>query len=309
VLSAAHASRRLCDVPSGGLDDLARVAGDVAASLAALEARGIVHGDVHAGHVLVDETGSARLCGFAAGGRLDDGFDPTTDAQALGHLILDGLQRLGPSVDTEPRQWLRALANRAVTGELSATDIAAELRARPRAAPQRVLGGLSRAGHVKIRPERRAMVWVAGAAVGVLAVVAAAMLSSGARRGHDDGYRANAVTPGARTSAAAPEFTYLDGVLTTDDGRWAIGNAGDLVAIGDWDCDGTPTAVLVDAPSGAAYEFDRWAASDADVAAHPLGTVTGATSVRATDANGDDCDDVVVERADAEPVVLRPSDD
>jgi hypothetical protein len=41
------------------------------------------------------------------------------------------------------------------------------------------------------------------------------------------------------------------------DDRWAVGQPGDLVAVGDWDCDGEPTPAVLRA--GRLFVFASWA--------------------------------------------------
>ena len=64
--------------------------------------------------------------------------------------------------------------------------------------------------------------------------------------------------------------------------RWQVGAAGDLVAVGDWDCDGTPTPAVVRPSTGRLYLFDGWATDAADtiaVAGPPV--PQGSTSLEA----------------------------
>ena len=44
--------------------------------------------------------------------------------------------------------------------------------------------------------------------------------------------------------------------------RWAVGDAGDLVAVGDWDCDGTSTPAVLRPSEGTVFVFDEWAPAD-----------------------------------------------
>ena len=51
--------------------------------------------------------------------------------------------------------------------------------------------------------------------------------------------------------------------------RWRVGEPGDLVAVGDWDCDGTATPAVVRPATGRLYLFDAWATEDATTTAAP----------------------------------------
>jgi hypothetical protein len=44
--------------------------------------------------------------------------------------------------------------------------------------------------------------------------------------------------------------------------RWSVGEAGDLVAVGDWDCDGTPTPAVLRPSVAAVFVFDGWSPAD-----------------------------------------------
>src|SRR5690606_11985363 len=57
----------------------------------------------------------------------------------------------------------------------------------------------------------------------------------------------------------------LDGeVVEVGDARYALGIAGDVAAVGDWDCDGIATARVLRVTSGEVFEFPNWATSEAD---------------------------------------------
>ena len=50
--------------------------------------------------------------------------------------------------------------------------------------------------------------------------------------------------------------------------RWSVGEPGDLVAVGDWDCDGTSTPAVLRPTAGRVFVFDAWA-EGSEVAAVP----------------------------------------
>jgi hypothetical protein len=72
-----------------------------------------------------------------------------------------------------------------------------------------------------------------------------------------------------------------DGVVTVDDRRWAVGQPDDLVALGDWDCDGRSTAALLRPDTGEVFVFDGWAGPGDELEATPVTTVDGATAIEA----------------------------
>jgi hypothetical protein len=63
---------------------------------------------------------------------------------------------------------------------------------------------------------------------------------------------------------------FADGVLTVSSERYNVGSTDDLVAFGDWDCDGTSTPAVVQASSGVVQFFASFATSTADASAHPM---------------------------------------
>lgn len=74
---------------------------------------------------------------------------------------------------------------------------------------------------------------------------------------------------------------------------------------GDWGCRGRTTVALVRPATGGVYVLDRWPDGDEQMQAVRVATVDGATRVHAADPDGDGCTDLVVERVDGAPVVLR----
>jgi hypothetical protein len=94
-------------------------------------------------------------------------------------------------------------------------------------------------------------------------------------------------------------------ILTDADGRlFRVGEPGDWLVVGDWDCDGSITPALYRPTTGDVLVFDRWA-GDPDgtgevVSARPVdtGVIDGVPRV----ARSDGCDRVAVYRkADGSP--------
>src|SRR5205085_2740405 len=52
---------------------------------------------------------------------------------------------------------------------------------------------------------------------------------------------------------------YADGILEGAGLRWAVGQAGDQVAVGDWGCRGARTLVVPRPATGEVFRFDGWA--------------------------------------------------
>jgi hypothetical protein len=76
--------------------------------------------------------------------------------------------------------------------------------------------------------------------------------------------------------------------------RWEVGDEGDVVAVGDWDCDRTPTPAVLRPSTGLVAVFDRWAEAGEEATARPVATVADAIALRATTR----CGRVSVQRAD-----------
>jgi hypothetical protein len=98
---------------------------------------------------------------------------------------------------------------------------------------------------------------------------------------------------------------YTDGLLETGGVRWALGQAGDLVAAGDWGCQGTRTLALFRPSTGEVFRFDGWATPGHDVTATAVVRVPGGVAIRAADVDRDGCHEAVVERATGAAEVIR----
>lgn len=82
------------------------------------------------------------------------------------------------------------------------------------------------------------------------------------------------------------------GVVSSAGRRWQVASAGDLVALGDWDCDGLATPAVVRHRTGRIWVYDEWGeGSQADLV-EAAGPVPDAASAHAVD--GDECDDLEV---------------
>jgi hypothetical protein len=67
-------------------------------------------------------------------------------------------------------------------------------------------------------------------------------------------------TSGGSTSSPSPTDPTRGAAVSDPSGaRYQVGEPGDEVAVGDWDCDGTPTPGVVRAATGEVFLFDRWA--------------------------------------------------
>lgn len=106
------------------------------------------------------------------------------------------------------------------------------------------------------------------------------------------------------TSAAAPVAPAFDGIVEVGGVRYSVGRPGDLVAVGDWDCDGEATVGLVDHRSGHVFLFDRWAGAGAEVSMPAAAVVEEPASVEVVHRDG--CDVLVVAPASGSRVEVVP---
>jgi len=99
---------------------------------------------------------------------------------------------------------------------------------------------------------------------------------------------------------------YADGVLEAVGLRWALGVAGDQVATGDWSCRGPRTVALLRPSTGEVFRFDGWAVGNREsVTGSVVATVPGGQALRAADVDRDGCHEIVVERGELPPQVVR----
>ena len=114
----------------------------------------------------------------------------------------------------------------------------------------------------------------------------------------------------ASCTSAAPVADDLDGdgcgdpvhvedgrVIVVGTARFTAGEAGDRVAVGDWDCDGTATVAVLRPSSGAVFVFDEWATALSDISVPPRATVPGAVNLQARE-HGNGCTTLVALRTD-----------
>lgn len=104
----------------------------------------------------------------------------------------------------------------------------------------------------------------------------------------------------------AEAVTFAAGVVEAAGRRWAVGQEGDVVALGDWACAGRRSLALLRPSTGEVYAFSSWATADAEVHAPVVSRVAGGQALRSADLDGDGCNELVVERASGAPAVIHP---
>jgi hypothetical protein len=290
----AYAGRSPAASMAGG--ELARVGAALAADLADLHARGLVHGAITRDHVLVDADGAVRVCGFGD----DRGATAADDVFSLGGLLRELL-------DVED-STAAATSVRGVAGRCCVTDPAARPSMAAVAASLASGHGerrtIASAARVQERSRRPVFLALAIAASAVIAIAGVAWTRP-----------SRAQTPRASTTAMSHTTTTTSNVHATRvwpaarphvlvaDGRWEFGTDDDLQLLGDWDCSGSATPGLLQ-PDGDLYVIDEWRD---DATARLVTTIDDA--VAATVEHRQGCDVIVVTKAGGEAVtpILRPA--
>ena len=105
------------------------------------------------------------------------------------------------------------------------------------------------------------------------------------------------VAPSTSPTKHTSDVTLVgDRIVSVDGHQFAVGDPGDRVVLGDWNCDGEPTAALARPSTGSVYVFDRWPVVGVEATAEPITTVIGAVDVRAEERG--DCTALFAVRAD-----------
>jgi hypothetical protein len=97
-----------------------------------------------------------------------------------------------------------------------------------------------------------------------------------------------------------------DGVVEAAGRRWAVGEPGDVMTVGDWTCAGTRSVAVLRPRTGEVFAFSGWASAGRDLTAALVGEVAGGQAIRPADIDGDGCNELVVERRSGAPAVLHP---
>ena len=121
--------------------------------------------------------------------------------------------------------------------------------------------------------------YLAAAAATVLATAGALMLRSD-----------EPPTPTATSTTTTTTVPPFDGRIEHAGRRYAVGAPGDVVLLGDWDCDGTASPAVHRPATGQVWRFDAWPETAVPLA--PAVVSTGAADV--TVRRSGECDQLVV---------------
>ena len=343
VVTAWAGSTTLATVGRLAVEESAGVVAAAADTIAALHEMGIVHGHVDASHVILSPAGMPILCGFGEGGAVATinasgvVLDESSDVHDLGVLLRDLVVDEGDVEPIPERPWWRGglrpwtgyaqrslltIADRATEDDPERRPSAAMLAEQIRdAVPDAQLPAITTARdpYARLRRPRRndeptssqsRYVTLGLAAVGVVLV---AFALTGLQRSSSASMDAalttttTSATPRApsptTTLPPLPPPTTTDRTIVNGGHRYAIGEPGDVVVVGDWHCDGRPTVTVLRPSSGDVFRFTGWATADADVTVTPSMTVPGAVGLH-NERTVAGCDRVVADLADGTTVEL-----
>jgi hypothetical protein len=159
------------------------------------------------------------------------------------------------------------------------------------------------------QPGSRARVVAGSGALAVIAIAAGAVVGGWGPRGpvaRPDTAQATMPAGPAECQAVDAPATDVDGdgcpdALAVDGGtiaagpaRWTLGEPGDLVAVGDWECDGQAAPALLRPATGDVFVFPGWATEREPLTVAARDRLPGAVGIQAEPAAGG-CDELVVD--------------
>jgi hypothetical protein len=108
--------------------------------------------------------------------------------------------------------------------------------------------------------------------------------------------------PPTSTTAAGPQIVVQGNVVERDGERWTVGQAGDVVVVGSWGCDGERVPAVLRPATGRIWIFDGWSATGEPVAGRTLTSVPGAVDLRVEQAGR--CDRLLAVDAQGETTAV-----
>ena len=249
-----------------------------AETLADLHDRDIVHGRLGVGHVLVAADGTAVLCGLEGEGA------PADDVAALGRVVM----ALAEGHRGAEAEAVRAAASRAIVDDPAARPSMRSLAAAFGAisAPRLVLP----ARRPVRAPRRRLLLLALPLLLVVLALARPGTPEPPVASSTTTTVPCPTVTGPDVDGDGCPDDVEIDGPVVRIAGvRWAVGEPGDVAAVGDWDCDGVATPAVLRPSTGELFTYDDWGD---DRTARRAGSSPGARTIAAVDSDGDGCDEL-----------------
>lgn len=109
-------------------------------------------------------------------------------------------------------------------------------------------------------------------------------------------------TPSPPPSRETPSVVVVGNLVAVDDTWFEVGRNGDIVRLGDWDCDGSPSPAVLRPESGEIFVFDGWVEGDEIRRVEALTVISDASDLAPIPSA--DCDTlVVIDRSGREAVV------
>ncbi|MCP5027019.1 MAG: hypothetical protein GY929_12115 [Actinomycetia bacterium] len=281
--------------------------GAVATTVQAGHARGVRHGALEPSLVTLDPDGTPVVTGFTPNqDLLDEGTDADADSiSRMAALLLGGLPRLPRS--RAAHHALSALREMAQPRPHTMAELVALAAGSPPDIP-----GPARQGRAGIR--------AAVTVIGAVGVIVAAYTALSAGRRSPPGTTAAPTTTAATaaviasptsappapppTAPACPaiegtgadidgdgclDWVTIDGTLVTSaHAVWEVGAEGDLIVLGDWNCDGMATPAALRPTTGAVFVFESWV-DRTPTSIAPVEVSPGLAGLHADDPDGDGC--------------------
>ncbi|MFI5044340.1 MAG: hypothetical protein ACHQDC_06070 [Acidimicrobiales bacterium] len=296
-LVLADAGRRtLADPGALSATVLRRVLLATCRAVSDLHRRGWSHGAISPDHVVISGRGRVALCSLGRSSRLAD--DPQAAARDLRDLVATVELSVARPTDAsgwrERRRWNRSRRRiRRICAQAVPVDA-------------RTLS--DRLTTVIDGPRRPMMRWI-GAAGAILAGGAlTSIVAFAVRRDRPGPHEERSAQPlCVDITRARPDVdgdgcgepVTIHGPLVDVDGvTYRVGRDDDLVALGDWDCDGTATPTVLRPSSGEVLRYSRWARGGETLPADPLAVIDGARNLTVAPGRTTGCDDLVVGLSD-----------
>jgi hypothetical protein len=254
--------------PPNTLEDILTGIAELSAIVADLHTAGICHGDVQAEHVLVGSKGLPVLCGFGAAQAVSDDGRQTDRDQ-----LLALARHLGRNLPPDQQARLHAALP-------AVSDPEHSFREAVRILDAHVANPPPARRWVPERQQVRHGV-IAAATLVVVVVVAMTVFGNDQPASQAPTTSQAPATSQTPTTSQAPDLDTVTStappvelftgdpaisaqVVITHDGRqYGLGAEGDLVTVGDWNCDGTPTLAALRPATGEVVVFSAWPTSGA----------------------------------------------
>ncbi len=271
----------------------------LAATIADLHDLAVTHRGIHEDHVIVAPTGRLVLCDLTLAGD----HEPSIDVDQLGAMLLRRLDECEPTQTSHKlASALRSVAADAThddpakrsTARQLANSVAAAMESWRPTVGQQARTPSRKLGRLKLPMLSAPSARNALAGLAVCLAATALLVFPGDRSTDSIATLATNPAPVVSTSPApstlpaaataepaTPTTSAAPPLVIEHDGyRYAVGEQGDIVATGDWDCDGSPTAAVLRPGSGDLYVFTNWPAPGESAVVKPMTVPDETTEVQ-----------------------------